>query len=55
MRIKLDQNLPLRLTTALASLHHDVHTVAEKNLSGGGERDVWKAAQRDERFLITQD
>jgi hypothetical protein len=31
------------------------HTVAEENLSGRGDRDVWEAAQRDERFLITQD
>ncbi len=55
MKIKLDENLPVRLTAVLASLHHDVHTVAEENLSGGSDRDVWEAAQRDERFLITQD
>jgi predicted nuclease of predicted toxin-antitoxin system len=39
----------------LANLHHDVHSVAEENLSGGSDRDVWEAAQRDARFLITQD
>jgi predicted nuclease of predicted toxin-antitoxin system len=55
MKIKLDENLPVRLTVFLASLHHDVHTVAEENLSGRNDRDVWEAAQRDERFLITQD
>jgi predicted nuclease of predicted toxin-antitoxin system len=55
MKIKLDENLPVRLAVVLASLHHDVHTVAEENLSGGSDRDVWEAAQRDERFLITQD
>ena len=55
MKIKLDENLPVRLTVVLASLHHDVHTVAEEHLSGGSDRDVWEAAQRDDRFLITQD
>jgi predicted nuclease of predicted toxin-antitoxin system len=55
MKIKLDENLPASLTVILASLHHDVHTVAEENLSGGSDRDVWEAAQRDARFLITQD
>lgn len=55
MKIKLDENLPVRLTVILASLHHDVHTVTEENLSGGSDRDVWEAAQREARFLITQD
>jgi hypothetical protein len=35
MRIKLDENLPVSLTAALANLRHEVHTVAEENLSGG--------------------
>jgi len=55
MKIKLDENLPLRLAVILSSLHHDVHTVAEENLSGKSDGDVWEAAQRDARFLITQD
>lgn len=53
MRIKLDENLPVRLSAILANLDHDVHTVAEENLSGRSDRDVWEAAQRDARFLIT--
>jgi len=55
MKIKLDENLPARLAAILSSLHHDVHTVAQENLSGGSDRDVWEAAQRGARFLITQD
>ncbi len=55
MKIKLDENLPVSLTVLLASLHHDVHTVADENLSGRSDREVWEAAQRDARFLITQD
>jgi predicted nuclease of predicted toxin-antitoxin system len=48
MKIKLDENLPVHL-------RHDVHTIAEENLSGKSDREVWEAAQQDERFLITQD
>ncbi|MGA1988201.1 MAG: DUF5615 family PIN-like protein [Candidatus Sulfotelmatobacter sp.] len=55
MKIKLDENLPVSLTLILSSLQHDVHTVAEENLSGSSDREVWEAAQRDARFLITQD
>lgn len=55
MRIKLDENLPASLTAVLTSLHHEVHTVSEENLSGRSDREVWDAAQREQRFLITQD
>ena len=55
MKIKLDENLPVRLTEILASLHHQVDTVADENLSGRSDREVWESAQREERFLITQD
>jgi predicted nuclease of predicted toxin-antitoxin system len=55
MKIKLDENLPVSLVATLSSLSHDVHTVAEENLSGSSDREVWKAAQSDQRFLITQD
>jgi predicted nuclease of predicted toxin-antitoxin system len=55
MRIKLDENLPVHLAAILTNLHHNVHTIAEENLSGKSDREVWEAAQQDERFLITQD
>lgn len=55
MRIKLDENLPVRLTVVLTNLRHDVHTVSEENLSGKSDREVWQAAQQETRFLITQD
>jgi predicted nuclease of predicted toxin-antitoxin system len=55
MRIKLDENLPVHLAAILTNLGHDVHTIAEENLSGKSDREVWEAAQQDERFLITQD
>jgi Domain of unknown function (DUF5615) len=55
MKIKLDENLPLGLAVVLKSLGHNVHTTAEEGLAGKPDADVWAAAQREERFLITQD
>jgi len=55
MKIKLDENLPLRLATQLKGLGHDVHTVHEERLIGHEDREIWEAAQEESRFLITQD
>lgn len=55
MKIKLDENLPLRLAERLQQMGHDVDTVPEEGLAGHSDPDVWQAAQKDERFLITQD
>lgn len=55
MKIKLDENLPLRLVSALESLGHDVDTVEDEGLSGESDETVWHAAQQENRFLITQD
>ncbi len=55
MKIKLDENLPLRLVPALENLGHDVDTVADEGLGGKPDDVVWQAAQQEQRFLITQD
>lgn len=55
MKVKLDENLPLRLVPLLENMGHDVDTVADEGLSGMPDEDVWLAAQRENRFLITQD
>ena len=55
MRIKLDENLPDRLVTELATLGHDVDTVRTERLTGRPDNEVWEAAQLANRFLITQD
>jgi len=55
MKIKLDENLPLGLATALKNLGHNVHTTAEEGLLGKPDADVWMVTQREERFLIKQD
>lgn len=55
MNIKLDENLPLRLATLLKDLGHDVHTVHDERLIGHADGEIWEAAQKESRFLITQD
>lgn len=55
MKIKLDEHLPIRLVQVLTQLGHEADTVAEEGLVGQNDASVWEAAQRAERFLITQD
>ena len=54
MRIKLDENLPASLASALTALAHEVHTVAEEDLSGSKDHELWEAAQQESLFLITR-
>jgi len=55
MRIKLDENLPSRLASRLAGMGHDGQTVGEEGIAGQTDPVIWEAAQREARFLITQD
>jgi Domain of unknown function (DUF5615) len=55
LKVKLDENLPARLLSTLRALGHDVDSVPAEHLAGHDDADVWAAAQRDGRFLITQD
>jgi len=55
MNIKLDENLPIRLATLLKELGHDVHTLHDERLIGHADSEIWEAAQKESRFLITQD
>ncbi len=55
MKIKLDENLPLGLATALKNLGHNVHTTSEEGLVGKDDEDIWTVSQHENRFLITQD
>jgi predicted nuclease of predicted toxin-antitoxin system len=55
MKIKLDENLPLRLATLLEDLGHDVDTPHVERLIGHADREIWEATQKESRFLITQD
>jgi len=55
MKIKLDENLPIALVTALKDLGHDIDTVQSEGLAGADDDRIWRATQTAERFLITQD
>ena len=55
MRLKLDENIPATLAPDLVALGHDTDTVMAEGLTGKPDPDVWAAAQREQRFLITQD
>jgi predicted nuclease of predicted toxin-antitoxin system len=55
MRIKLDENLPSELLDELRAMGHDVEDVYGEGLSGAADPEVWRAAQAEERVLITQD
>lgn len=54
MKIKLDKNIPVgEPIPAWGKL--DVDTVADEGLAGADDVTVFEAAQREGRFLITQD
>ena len=55
MRLKLDENLDVRLATALRALGHDVHTVIDEKLGGAVDSAVLRAARTELRTLITLD
>ena len=55
MKIKLDENIPAALGQMLENLGHDVETVITEELVGCTDSQIWDSAQREGRFLITQD
>lgn len=55
MKLKLDENLPGSAATRLSALGFDVDTVLDERLGGQSDDSDWAAAQRERRFLITQD
>lgn len=55
MKLKLDENLPVRLASRLTSLGHDVHTTSDERLTGHSDAEIWESAQKESRFLITED
>ena len=55
MRIKLDESVPVAARQALVQFGHDVDTVVDEGLQGASDRQVFAAAKREGRFLITLD
>jgi predicted nuclease of predicted toxin-antitoxin system len=55
MKIKLDENIPVSVASVLSDLGHDTDTVPKEGLGGRDDHDIWEAAQKTNRFFITQD
>jgi predicted nuclease of predicted toxin-antitoxin system len=55
MKIKIDENLLVRIANGLNSLGHDAQTAQAEGLSGFADGVIWEAAQPEARLLITQD
>jgi predicted nuclease of predicted toxin-antitoxin system len=55
MNVELDENLPEKIADELRELGHDVDTVRGEGLQGRADSVIWRAAQVERRFLITQD
>ena len=51
----MDENIPVRIASILANLGHDTDTVPEEGLGGQEDQYIWAAAQKTNRFFITQD
>lgn len=55
MKLKLDENLPLRAVAPLRSLGHDVDTATDEELAGANDPDVLRAATDAGRLVVTLD
>ena len=55
MKVKLDENISAQLVGALAGYGLEADTVQAEGLTGRSDQDVWRAAQSEQRFFITQD
>ncbi len=55
MKIKLDENLPIRLVAGLAALGHDVDSVKGEGATGWDDKSVFRLACEAGRFFVTQD
>lgn len=55
MKIKIDENIPRSILSDLQAQGHNTDTVEDEGLQGHADINVWAGAQRDGRFLITQD
>lgn len=55
MKLKLDENLSVRLQNLLQQIGHDVRTVQNQSLSGCRDRHLYDVCCREERTLLTFD
>jgi predicted nuclease of predicted toxin-antitoxin system len=54
-RLLLDENLSERLVASLADVFPDVAHVRTLGLGGASDAEVWNAAARADRLLVTKD
>jgi hypothetical protein len=50
MKIKLDQNLPVRLSTFVKELGHDVDTVHDEQPIGHPDSEIWERLRKSRGF-----
>lgn len=55
MRLKLDENLDLRLAALIEGSGHDVDSVLGEGLSGSSDGAVYEACVRERRILVSLD
>jgi predicted nuclease of predicted toxin-antitoxin system len=55
MKLKLDENLSRHLKPALTALGHDILTAADENLLSRPDTEIARAANREQRMLLTLD
>jgi len=55
MRFKLDENFGRSIQIFLKEAGHNSHTVRDENLRGAPDHEVFAAAEREGRILITMD
>ena len=55
MKIKLDENLPVRVAQPLRSAGHDVDSVVEEGLAGATDVEVLAQATSSDRLVVTLD
>jgi predicted nuclease of predicted toxin-antitoxin system len=53
--IKVDEDLPTAVNEVLKSANYDSTTVLDQNMGGYKDEPLWKAVQKEKRFLITAD
>ena len=47
--------MPGQLVSVLSNMGHNVETLIQEGMAGRPDGDIWRCAQQEGRFLITQD
>jgi len=55
MKIKLDENIDVRLAPIIAAAGHDVDTVKAEGLSGKPDETIYEPCRADARVVVTLD